>query len=60
MNDFQRRAQYRMAVKKERILTILARTPYTEQSALYHKAKKELMALSDDVILLLAQQVRKA
>jgi len=56
MNDFQRRAQYRRVRKRERVEMILARSPYNSQSALYYRARKELMNLSEDVLLLLSHR----
>ena len=41
--------------KEDRIRTILARTPYTPDSALYIQTKKEMLALlSDDAVYLIS------
>jgi len=46
--------QTRKERKENRIKSVLARTPYTLDSALYLTTKKEMMALSDDAVYLIS------
>jgi len=51
------KAKWRLARKERkesRIKSVLARTPYTPDSALYLTTKKEMMALSDDAVYLIS------
>lgn len=48
------RMERRKQKRAEYITTILGNKPYTEESALYQRAKRDLEALCDDVLFLLA------
>ena len=49
-----KRRRYRQTMKESRIKSVLARAPYTSDSALYLTTKKEMMALSDDAVYLIS------